>query len=196
GGSVALAQSGRLGDDAPGSRSGRSRSSLLEKAPASPTVSTVPSPPPGSPAHGVFVGRERELSELTGSLDSAAAGRGGLYLLSGEPGIGKTRLAERCADIAAARGFTVLWGRCWEAGGAPTSGPWGRVLRPAAGGPDATARGRAAGRIVAPLGQPVPEPAPGLPASAWIPDLPLDTPDQARVVLFDAVHAVLATLAA
>jgi tetratricopeptide (TPR) repeat protein len=168
----------------------------LEKTPASPTVSTVPSPPPGSPAHGVFVGRDRELSELTGALDGAAAGRGGLYLLSGEPGIGKTRLAERCADIAAARGFTVLWGRCWESGGAPTYWPWVQVLRSAVRGHDATALVQAAGRIVAHLGQLVPELAPGLPASAWIPDLPLDTPDQARIVLFDAVHAVLATLAA
>jgi DNA-binding SARP family transcriptional activator len=42
---------------------------------------------------GVFVGRERELDELSGCLEDAFAGRGRLLLLEGEPGIGKSRLA-------------------------------------------------------------------------------------------------------
>jgi len=37
-----------------------------------------------------FVGRERELSELRAGLDEAIAGRGRLFLISGEPGIGQT----------------------------------------------------------------------------------------------------------
>src|SRR5262249_43792427 len=153
----------------------------------------VPSPPPGGPAHGLFVGRERELAELASALDVARSGHGGLYLLSGEPGIGKTRLAERCAEGAAARGFAVLWGRCWAGGGAPTYWPWVQVLRAAVRGPDATNLVHAAGRFVAQLGQLAPELAPGPGAGAWT-DLPFETPDQARLVLFDAVHAVLATL--
>ncbi|HEY3263789.1 MAG TPA: AAA family ATPase [Actinomycetota bacterium] len=67
---------------------------------------------------GVFVGRERELAELVASLDEAFGGRGRLVLLSGEPGIGKRRLADELAGRAASRGLRVLWGRCWEAGGA------------------------------------------------------------------------------
>jgi tetratricopeptide (TPR) repeat protein len=165
----------------------------VEKEPASPTVSSVSSPPPSGSAHGVFVGRERELAELANALDAARTGHGGLYLLSGEPGIGKTRLAERCAEVAAARGFAVLWGRCWESGGAPTYWPWVQVLRAAVRGSDATNLVQAAGRFVGQLGQLVPELAPG--PGAWT-DLPFETPDQARLVLFDAVHAVLATLAA
>ena len=164
----------------------------MEKAPAS---SSLPSEPPAGSPHGLFVGRERELAELAGALDAARAGRGGLYLLSGEPGIGKTRLGERCADVAAARGFAVLWGRCWESGGAPTYWPWVQVLRGAVRACNAPALLQAAGRIVAHLGQLVPELSPGLPASGWTPDLPLETPEQARVVLFDAVQTVLATLA-
>ena len=78
---------------------------------------------------GAFVGRERELAELTAGLDDALAGRGRLFLLVGEPGIGKSRLAEELAARARARGALVLVGRCWEAGGAPAYWPWVQSLR-------------------------------------------------------------------
>jgi DNA-binding SARP family transcriptional activator len=77
-----------------------------------------------------FVGRERELAELVAGLDDAFAGRGGLFLLVGEPGIGKSRLAEELVAQARARGALVLVGRCWEAGGAPAYWPWVQSLRP------------------------------------------------------------------
>jgi DNA-binding SARP family transcriptional activator len=76
-----------------------------------------------------FVGREAELAELLGGLDDALAGRGGVYLLVGEPGIGKSRLGEELGRAARARGFQVLVGRCWEAGGAPAYWPWVQALR-------------------------------------------------------------------
>jgi len=79
---------------------------------------------------GAFVGRERDLAELVGGLDDAFAGRGGLFLLVGEPGIGKSRLAEELIAQARARGAWVLVGRCWEAGGAPAYWPWVQSLRP------------------------------------------------------------------
>ena len=50
-------------------------------------------------------------------------------LLTGEPGIGKSRLADELAAHAQAGGATVLWGRCWEAGGAPAYWPWVQALR-------------------------------------------------------------------
>jgi predicted ATPase len=56
-------------------------------------------------------------------------GRGRLILLEGEPGIGKTRLADEVGSIAADRGCTVCWGRCLEDGGAPAFWPWMQVLR-------------------------------------------------------------------
>jgi DNA-binding SARP family transcriptional activator len=76
---------------------------------------------------GVFVGRERELAALLSALDDAVSGRGRLVLVGGEPGIGKSRLAEELAtrDNRA----EVLWGRCWEAGGAPPYWPWVQALR-------------------------------------------------------------------
>jgi hypothetical protein len=54
---------------------------------------------------GVFVGRERELSELGAALAEAEGGRGSLFMLAGEPGIGKSRLAAELAARARERGF-------------------------------------------------------------------------------------------
>ena len=42
------------------------------------------------PIGSVFVGRQRELAELTAALDDALSGQGRLVMLVGEPGIGKT----------------------------------------------------------------------------------------------------------
>jgi predicted ATPase len=67
----------------------------------------------------VLVGRDGELGELVAGLDDAACGAGRLFLLAGDPGIGKSRLAYEAAARARDRGFKVAWGRCWEAGGAP-----------------------------------------------------------------------------
>jgi predicted ATPase len=47
----------------------------------------------------------------------------------GEAGIGKTRLADEFAARAKQHGLLVLWGRCWEAGGAPPYWPWTQALR-------------------------------------------------------------------
>ena len=75
----------------------------------------------------VFVGRERELSTLDSALCRLSAG-GGVVLIAGEPGIGKTRLALEITNIARDRGIRAAWGRCWEAGGAPPFWPWREAL--------------------------------------------------------------------
>ncbi len=87
--------------------------------------------PPGetSSRFDKFVGRERELGELRDALDETCKGHGRLFLVSGEPGIGKTRLAEEFAREAAARGMLAVWGRCWEGAGAPAYWPWIQVIR-------------------------------------------------------------------
>jgi tetratricopeptide (TPR) repeat protein len=77
----------------------------------------------------VLVGRDGELGELLAGLDGVASGSGRLFLLAGDPGIGKSRLAFEAAARARDRGFTVAWGRCWEAGGAPPYWPWVQSLR-------------------------------------------------------------------
>ena len=47
-----------------------------------------------------FVGRDRELAQLGVALDKITAGHGRMFLLSGEPGIGKTRLADELSARA------------------------------------------------------------------------------------------------
>jgi DNA-binding winged helix-turn-helix (wHTH) protein/tetratricopeptide (TPR) repeat protein len=64
--------------------------------------------------HPSFVGRASEWSGLCGALAEAASGRGCLCFISGEPGIGKTRLCTELAAEAQARGVAVLIGRCAE----------------------------------------------------------------------------------
>ena len=76
-----------------------------------------------------FVGRSAELATLREALEDALAGHGRLVLVSGEPGIGKSRLADELIGQARGRGACVLVGRCWEAGGAPAYWPWIQSLR-------------------------------------------------------------------
>jgi tetratricopeptide (TPR) repeat protein len=80
-------------------------------------------------AAGVFVGRESETRELEAGFEDALSGRGRLFLIGGEAGIGKSRLADELATLAKERGARVLWGRCWEAGGAPAYWPWVQSIR-------------------------------------------------------------------
>jgi tetratricopeptide (TPR) repeat protein len=75
-----------------------------------------------------FVGRERELAELRLGLEDSIAGHGRLFMVSGEPGIGKTRLAAEAASGADEKGVKVIWGRCWEGDGVPGFWPWIQIL--------------------------------------------------------------------
>ena len=82
---------------------------------------------------GAFIGRDRELAELVAGLLDAIDGRGGVFLITGEAGIGKTALADRLATQGVARGALALWGRCWEGAGAPPYWPWTQIIRTLAG---------------------------------------------------------------
>jgi predicted ATPase len=75
----------------------------------------------------VRVGRDWELAELKAALARISTA-GALYLFTGEPGIGKTRLAAEATSLARACGVRASWGRCWEAGGAPPFWPWREAL--------------------------------------------------------------------
>ncbi|MEO7435963.1 MAG: AAA family ATPase, partial [Candidatus Binatia bacterium] len=89
----------------------------------------MPIPSPGDTQHPTlprrpFVGRRRELDLLRGHL-----GSGGLVIVTGDPGIGKTRLAEEFSAHAEEHGAVIRWGRCWEGDGAPAFWPWIQILR-------------------------------------------------------------------
>lgn len=90
-----------------------------------------------------MVGRQRELDSLRAWLELVGRGGGRLVLCGGEPGIGKTRLAQELAGLALAGGTAVAWGRCVEAEGAPAFWPWRQVLRSMDIDPDALLAARA-----------------------------------------------------
>jgi tetratricopeptide (TPR) repeat protein len=96
-----------------------------------PTRSPDARPTVGTANIRPFVGRARELLSLESALEAARSGHGSLVLVSGEPGIGKSRLIEAFADAARDRGCLVLTGRCWDGGGAPAYWPWVQVVRAA-----------------------------------------------------------------
>ena len=137
---------------------------------------------------GVFVGRSPELAELSDGLEDAFAGRGRLFLVEGEPGIGKSRLAEELVARARAKEARVLIGRCWEAGDAPAYWPWTQALRTYAREVDTDALAAQLGAGAAEIAQFVPELRdgfPGLPAPSPV------EPEGARFRLFEAVTSFI-----
>lgn len=65
-----------------------------------------------------FIGREKELAELQKRLNAAVSGECQFVVVSGEPGVGKTRLLDEIENLARARKLLVLHGRCIEQDGA------------------------------------------------------------------------------
>lgn len=76
-----------------------------------------------------LVGRERELAALVEHLEAALAAHPRVVLCRGEPGIGKTRMAEELTGLAATRSVPTAWGPAMESSGAPPYWPWRQVLR-------------------------------------------------------------------
>jgi DNA-binding NarL/FixJ family response regulator len=79
-----------------------------------------------------MVGRDGELGRLLALLDDAEAGRSVVALVSGDAGVGKTRLISEVTRLAARRGFTVLSGQCAELGDSVPYLPLADALRGAA----------------------------------------------------------------
>nr|WP_187279847.1 LuxR family transcriptional regulator [Quadrisphaera setariae] len=63
-----------------------------------------------------IVGRDAELTELLAALARAEAGRPGAVLVTGDAGVGKTRLVRAAAELARGRGARVLVGHCLDLG--------------------------------------------------------------------------------
>jgi DNA-binding NarL/FixJ family response regulator len=79
-----------------------------------------------------MVGRDDELGRLLTLLDDAEAGRSVVALVSGDAGVGKSRLVAEATRLAAGRGFTVLSGQCAELGDSVPYLPLADALRGAA----------------------------------------------------------------
>jgi DNA-binding SARP family transcriptional activator/tetratricopeptide (TPR) repeat protein len=135
-----------------------------------------------------FVGRAGERATLRALLHQAAAGTGGLVMIGGEPGVGKTRLAEEAANDAG-DGVDVFFGHCPEQEGAAPYGALAEVLE------TALARAPSAEAFRELLGDEAPEVARLLPRlrRLW-PDLaaPLELPaEEERRYFFNCVCEVL-----
>jgi len=76
-----------------------------------------------------LLGRDEVVAHFKSTLAGAAQGRGGAFMIAGDPGIGKTHLLEHCTDLARAQGRAVLMGRCHEGGGSPAFWPWIQIFR-------------------------------------------------------------------
>src|SRR5262249_56032218 len=90
-----------------------------------------------------IVGRGRELAQLRAALAAASGGAGRLVLVSGEPGIGKTRLVSAAVDMAGEYDVPVAAGCAIDDPGMPPLWPWrdaARPVPPPAPVPDAPAR--------------------------------------------------------
>jgi DNA-binding CsgD family transcriptional regulator len=135
---------------------------------------------------GRLVGRASELARLLALLDSVAAGEAAVALVSGDAGVGKTRLVTELTGRARDRGFTVLAGRCAELGDSVPYLPLADALRSVAGEEAATVAGLVADRPV--LGRLLPDHGLGILDRA-------DGRELARQQLFGAVLGLLSELA-
>jgi DNA-binding CsgD family transcriptional regulator len=132
-----------------------------------------------------LVGRDMEFGRLTRVLDQAAAEEPMVALVSGDAGMGKTRLVAELATVAAARGFMVLSGRCAELGDSVPYLPLADALHSAATATPALADAIAARPV---LGLLLPDRGATQLAGG-------EAPGMAQQQLFGAVLGMLAELA-
>ena len=79
----------------------------------------------------VFVGREAEMATLRSKLVAALEGNGGLVLIGGEPGVGKTTLVRQLIREAEQRGALAVFGRCYESEGTVPYSPFVEMVEQA-----------------------------------------------------------------
>lgn len=138
-------------------------------------------------AHTPLVGRTTEMQQLVAAFERACAGQGSIVLLAGEPGIGKTRMAEEVAAQAIQRGVQILWGRCYEGGSAPAFWPWVQILRAYLRSHDRSALLADSPGDAANLARLLPELGARVSATATLPA----NEEQARFYLFHSVTTLL-----
>ncbi|MFL5891760.1 MAG: AAA family ATPase [Solirubrobacterales bacterium] len=134
----------------------------------------------------VLVERDDQLASLESALMSAHRGEGGLAVLSGEAGIGKTRLANELARLARQLGSAVLWGSCSEAELSLPYLPFVEALGNYLDGQSSSAVGERLGPTRRELSQLFPQLADSAP-----PAEPGDS-EQAKLRLFEAIVCLLA----
>ncbi len=142
---------------------------------------------------GKLVGRGAELEQLKGHWDQAQQARGHLVLLSGEPGVGKTRLAQDLIAHAQKSGAIVLRGGCYEYEATTPYLPFVEALRDWAHWQNADQLRSALGATAPEIAKFAPEIEAKL--GALVPNAPL-SPSEERMRLFDNAARFLQSLAA
>lgn len=140
-----------------------------------------------------FVGRNEERAALVHAVEQALGGRGGIVLLEGEPGVGKTRLLQEVSEDATWRGLQVLWGRGRELG---VSTPYGALREALERGLSPLRAGQLAELVEGVWLREVSQLVPQL--AEWLPDLPPRValePEDAQRRLLEAITRVLLALA-
>jgi len=162
----------------------------------SPRSKSTPGPQTGSGAIQApavpFIGREFELSELQRALEKVLDGSRRLILVSGEAGIGKTRLAEEFARRAADQGVRVVLARSSEVECAPAFWPWIQVVRSLIRDVALRPNLFSLGASVVEIARIVPELCDCLPTFAAS---TTHDPRTARLLLFDGITAFLQRVA-
>ncbi|HEY8798025.1 MAG TPA: AAA family ATPase [Candidatus Dormibacteraeota bacterium] len=136
----------------------------------------------------VLVGRERELTDLEDALLAAMGGEGRLVLLTGDAGMGKTRLATEIGDRASGIGATVLNGGCSEADLALPYLPFLEALGNYVAQVDLKALRHQLGDSAAELGNLFPRLGRGVPSESG-------EPAQAKLRFFEAILHLLEVIA-
>ena len=139
-----------------------------------------------------LVARDAERDQLMAALDAAAAGRGSLVMIGGEPGVGKTRLAEEVMAEARRRGYLTLIGRCFESEGTPPYQPFIEVVEMAASQVEPERLRAALGESAGEIARLLPELRRRFPDIPEPMDLP---PEQERRYLFNSVRDFIARAA-
>ncbi len=138
----------------------------------------------------ILVGRSSELNALQDCLEAAASGQGGVVLLSGEAGIGKSRLVAELQQSASAQDFQLLSGQCFPTDRSCSYAPLLDLLRaflaPLSPAQITTAMGASA-RALVPL---LPEYVQHLPELARLPPLSPLEPEQEKRRLFATLAEV------
>lgn len=146
-----------------------------------------------SMSSGVFVGRQKEMDQLRAALEETLSGHGRMLTLVGEPGIGKTRTAQELATYSGLRRCQVLWGRCYEGGGAPPYWPWVQAIRSYVRERNPEELRREMGSTASVIAEVVADVKERIPNLQ--PPPALESPESSRFRLFDSITAFLKTAA-